>query len=266
MEGEYVVQKTMNPEARRRQILDRLRAVGREWRVDELAAALGVSPLTIRRDLDRLAGEGAILRTLGGCLAAGRTQPAAYQKRVAERFALKQAIGRAAVREVRAGDVLLINDGSTTFHLASCLGGIGPLTVFTNSVAMIGELGRFERVRLVVLGGAYDRDLFYLGGGFLARAIEALRADTVFMGADAVAPDGRCLAATPDMARDARGMLRGGRRKILLADASKAALRAGVAYAALREFDLWITTPGISAPLRRRWRRMTEVREVVAAS
>ncbi len=254
----------MKPPSRRQQILDRVRAVEREWRVDELAAALGVSALTIRRDLEVLERDGAIVRTLGGCLGLGRTQTAVYQKRVADRFELKQAIGRAAAREVRAGDVLLINDGSTTFHLASCLGGIGPLTVYTNSVAMIGELGRFDAVRLILLGGEYHRELYYLGGAFMASMLDTLRVDVVFLGADGIEPDGRCLAATPETARDAQRMRRCGTRAILLADAGKAARRAGVSFGRLSEFDLWITTPGIPAGLLRRWCRQTAIREVAS--
>ena len=254
----------MKPETRQQQLMNRLRAVEREWRVDELARALKVSPLTIRRDLDALERSGAILRTLGGCLAIGRTQNAVYQKRVATQFELKQAIGRAAAREVRSGDTLLINDGSTTFHLASCLGGCGPITVYTNSVAMIGEFSRFENVRLFLLGGEYHRDLYCLGGGLMAGVLETIKADTVFLGADGVDARGHCLALNHDAARDAQMMLRCARRKILLADATKVGNRAGAVYGALQDFDLWITTPGIPRALFKRLRRVTTIREVTS--
>ena len=39
-----------------------------------------------------------------------------------------------------AGATLLINDGSTTFHLVTYLKNMGPLTIYTNSLAMIAEL------------------------------------------------------------------------------------------------------------------------------
>ena len=252
----------MKPGIRQQQLMDRLRAVEREWRVDELACALRVSPLTIRRDLDALERAGAVVRTLGGCLASGRTQNAVYQQRVATQFKLKQAIGHAAAREVRSGDTLLINDGSTTFHLASCLGGCGAITVYTNSVAMIGEFSRFENVRLFLLGGEYHRDLYYLGGGLMAGVLETIKADTVFLGADGVDARGRCLALNPDTARDARLMLRCARRKILLADFTKVGNRAGAVYGALQDFDLWITTPGMPRALFKRLRRATTIREV----
>ena len=252
----------MKPEIRQQQLMNRLRAVEREWRVDELARVLKVSPLTIRRDLDALARAGAIVRTLGGCLALGRTQNAIYQKRVATQFELKQAIGRAAAREVQKGEVLLINDGSTTFHLASCLGACGPITVYTNSVAMIGEFSRFNNVRLFLLGGEYHRDFYYLGGGLMAGALETIRADTVFLGADGVDARGHCLALNPDVARDAQMMIRRARRKILLADVTKVGNRAGNVYGMLHDFDLWITTPGMPRAMFKRLRQATTIREV----
>lgn len=252
----------MKPEIRQQQLMNRLRAVEREWRVDELARTLKVSPLTIRRDLDVLARAGVIVRTSGGCLALGRTQNAVYQKRIITQFELKQAIGRAAAREVHAGDTLLINDGSTTFHLASCLGACGPITVYTNSVAMVGEFSRFDNVRLFLLGGEYHRNLYCLGGGLMAGVLENVRTDAVFLGADGVDTRGHCLALNPDAARDAQMMLRRGRRKILLADATKVSDRAGVVYATLHDFDLWITTPGMSRALFKRLRQSTTIREV----
>jgi DeoR/GlpR family transcriptional regulator of sugar metabolism len=252
----------MKPEIRRQNILSRLRALQQEWRVDELAKALKVSPLTIRRDLDCLAREGAIVRTLGGCVAAGRIQNSAYQQRVATRFDEKQAIGKEAAREVREGDVLIVNDGSTTFHLASCLGQCGRITVYTNSIAMIGELSRFPDVRLYVLGGEYHSDMFYLGGGLSERVLETIGADLVFLGADAVDSRGRCLAADQDMARIAQMMLRRGKRKILLADSSKLDEAGGVAYGTLADFDLWITSSLPDRDVYKRFRKRTEIREV----
>lgn len=250
------------PEIRRQELMNRLRALEREWRVDELARVLHVSPLTIRRDLDVLARAGAIVRTLGGCLALSRTQNAVYQQRVATRFNLKQAIGRAAAKEVRGGQVLLISDGSTTFHLAACLDGCGAITVYTNSVAMIGEFSRFENVRVFVLGGEYHRDHYYLGGALMAGALENVRADTVFLGADGIDEKGRCLTLSPEAASDSRLMLRCARRKILLADATKVGDQAGTVYGALRDFDLWITAPKLKGKERNRFKRLVTIKEI----
>lgn len=253
----------MKPEQRQEKILQWLRAVQREWRVEEISRVLKVSPLTVRRDFDRLAKEGVILRTHGGCLYTGRMGlDSIYHRRAAANLELKQAIGLAAAREVRSGDVLLINDGSTTFHLAASLGAHGPLVVYTNSIAMIGELRRFPKVRLYILGGEYHPALAYLGGSVMERVLETIQADTVFLGLDALDAAGRCLVADQDTARTAQMMLRRARRRILLADHTKAVAAGGVVYAALKDFDLWITTAGLAAAARQRYRKQTKIKEV----
>lgn len=252
----------MKPENRRQNILSRLRAMPQEWRVDELARVLKVSPLTIRRDLDALAHAGSIVRTLGGCMAVSRLTSPVYQKRVATHFELKQAIGRAAVKEIKSGDVLIINDGSTCFHLATCLGACGPITVYTNSIAMITEFNRYPNVRLYVLGGRYDPDLFFLGGSLMERVLETVQADLVFLGTDAIDRQGRCLVLDQDTAGTTQAMLRQGRRKILLADGTKVGAKGRVVYGTLNDFDLWITTAGIEPALLNRFRKLTKIKEV----
>lgn len=252
----------MKPEERQRQILDRLRAVQQEWKINALARAMQVSPLTIRRDLDVLAGSGTIVRTIGGCLAVVRISNPAYQQRIAADFEKKAAIGQAAAREIGRGQAVIISDGSTTFHLATCLGQCGAVTVYTNSIAMLGEFSRFPDVKLCIVGGEYHPDMFFLGGSLMERVLETIAADIVFVGADAVDSSGRCLVTDQDTARTAQLMLRRGRRKILLADNTKLNRPGQVVYASLRDFDLWISTPGIPRGLLKRLRRLTTIKEV----
>ena len=196
----------MKPQERQKEILAVLRAMQKEFHVDELAEILGVSPLTIRRDLQQLFSEGAIIRTHGGCLAAGRASlETGYYKKVALNFELKQAIGKTACQMVKSGEVILINDGSTTYHLATYIGETGPLTVFTNSLAMISELNRYDHVKLNILGGEYNPDLYSLAGSLTEHMLELLHFDTVFLGVDAIDADGRCMVGSSD---EAQGLLR----------------------------------------------------------
>jgi len=252
----------MKPDARQQQILARLTAIQKEWRVEELAENMRVSAITIRRDLDSLARQGAIIRTFGGCLIDNRRRLAAYHERVAKNFKAKQAIGQAAAREIKKGDVILINDGSTTFHLAGCLDKCGPLTVYTNSVVMIPEISRFPNVRLYVLGGEYQRDFFYLGGSLMERVLESVRVDIAFVGTDSISPEGVCYCQDEDAARIVRLMMRQAKRSILLADHGKVGARAPVKVAGLKEFALWITSKGLKPGERNRFKRLTCLKEV----
>lgn len=253
----------MKPNDRQQQILSRIRAMRREWRVDEIAASLDVSPLTIRRDLDQLAEDGTVLRTHGGCIYAGRVaMETDYHQRVANNFDLKQAIGAAAVEEVKAGDVILISDGSTCFHLASHLGKCGSVTVYTNSLTMCAEVNRFPNVRLRILGGEVQRDQFCLGGGMLDRALDLVEFDTVFLGADKIDATGRCLVKEEDVARSAQIMLRRSKRAILLADHTKLGGFGHVVYGGLPNFNLWITSKGLPPEVRGKLAKKTNLKEV----
>lgn len=249
-------------QTRHEQILSLLRATQKEWKVEELAGTLATTPLTIRRDLTVLAEQGAVLRTHGGCLATGRAaRETEYHARVAHNFELKQAIGAAAAKEITPGTTLLLNDGSTTFHLATRLGSCAPLTVYTNSIAMLAEVSRFPGIALYILGGRYNAEQHFLGGTLTERVLELLEFDTVFLGADAISPEGRCLTFDPEEARMAQVMLRRGRRKILLADHTKTTVGGNVAYGTIADFDLWITTPGLPRELLTQFGTQTTVRE-----
>jgi len=250
----------MKPEDRQNKILAILRAMQQEIKVEDLAEMLEVSPLTIRRDLDQLSTQRTIIRTHGGCIAVGRAAlETEYHQKVALNFELKQAIGRAAGKRIGPGETLLMNDGSTTFHLASHLGEVGQLIIYTNSLAMISELSRFPDIRLILLGGEYNNESYSMRGSFIEQILEPLHFDQVILGADAVSDEGSCTVSTPEEAHLTRVMLSRGTKKVLLADHTKAGRQGHVGYSTLDQFDFWITTTGIPEEKLRIYREMTEV-------
>ena len=247
-------------ESRRELLLNLLRSNPREWNVQELSEKLEVSPITIRRDLDKLEKSSVIRRTYGGCIAVVTSMiESEYHSRAAKGFNLKRAIGIAATREVKNGMRLLIADSTTTFHVVTHSSHLESLTVYTNSLAIIPELRRLPSVDIYVLGGRYHPDLQYLSGGMTEQLLESLEFDIVFLGADAIDRDGRCLVTDQEVARISEVMLRRGRKKILLADHTKVEAQGYVSYAGLEDLDLWITTSGIEENLLNSYRKQTDV-------
>ena len=257
----------MKPLERQSEILSFLRAMQREVRVEELSSTLAVSQLTIRRDLDQLAQDSTIIRTQGGCIAVGRAAlESEYHKKVGLNYELKQAIGREASREVSDGNTLLLNDGSTIFHLAAHLTERHNLTIFTNSLALITETSRLDGVKLFILGGEYSDSSYSLRGSLLEQVLENYTFDIVFLGADAVDIKGRCMVASTEEARLTKIMLRSGTRKILLADHTKAGAAGHCSYGKLADFDTWITTAGMNQANLDEFRTMTNVRPVLSGA
>jgi DeoR/GlpR family transcriptional regulator of sugar metabolism len=234
----------------------------REVTVEELAVQFATSPITIRRDLDSLAEAGMILRTYGGCII--RTELSTmFQQQLGRNFRLKQAIGCSAAEQIRSGETILFDDGSTTFHLASNLESKAPLTVVTNSIAAIPEISRFHGVQLEILGGAYNRETNFLGGSLAERLLEMRYFDAVFVGVDAVDEAGQCMVNSPDVARLTQVMLRRANRRFLLADHTKVGAQATVVYGRLSDFDMWITTRGMAEVQLDRYGKMTTVKEAI---
>ncbi len=250
----------MKPKIRQNNILDLLRAMQEELQVEQLSEILGVSPLTIRRDLKELAEEKTIIRTHGGCMLAGRMAlESEYHKKVAKNFALKQKIGKQAAALVKENDVILIDDGSTTFHLATSLNNINPLTIYTNSLVLATELSRYPNITLNILGGAISRESFMVSGSLTERILEDIRFDKVFHGLDWLDESGKCYTKSPVVTKLAQDMLKSGREKILLADHTKIKIDSGFSYGSLFDFDQWITTSGIEKQQLEKYSKMTQV-------
>jgi len=250
----------MKPKNRQKNILDLLRAMQDELQVEQLSEILGVSPLTIRRDLMELAEEKAIIRTHGGCMLAGRVAvDTEYHKKVAKNFDLKQKIGQKAATLVKENEVILIDDGSTTFHLATSLGNISPLTIYTNSLVLATELSRYSNITLSILGGVINQESYSVFGSDTERILENIHFDRIFMGMDWLDENGKCFVKNPSVASLAQAMLKSGREKILLGDHTKIKVDSGFSYGSLADFDLWITTSGIGKGQLEKYQRIVNI-------
>ncbi len=250
----------MKTKIRQNKILDIARAMQVEVHVDELSEILEVSPLTIRRDLKELAMQKAIIRTHGGCLLAGRVAlESEYHKKVATNFDLKQRIGKQAVSTINPGEVILVDEGTTTFHLATNLGNIHPLMVYSNSLILVSELSRYPDITMHILGGVINQESYSVSGAMTEKNLEDIHFDKVFVGVDSVDENGKCFVKRASTAQLTQYMLRSGKEKILLADHTKVKQDTGFSYGSLEDFNQWITTPGIDRKLMTKYKRMTNV-------
>src|SRR5690348_10201561 len=120
---------------RQAKILEHVRRAG-GVRVSELTELLGVSDMTVRRDLDVLARDGLIEKVHGGATIASASsmdEPGFEAKSSRERDE-KAAIGRAAAQLVRPGTAIALSAGTTTWALAREISDVRDLTIVTNSI------------------------------------------------------------------------------------------------------------------------------------
>lgn len=174
----------MNRQDRDTKLVELVRARGTA-RIEDLSGELGLAPSTVRRDLQRLAGSGRVIRTYGGATAAGTgtghapgTGPRAYAE--------KRRIGTAAAALVADGQTIAISSGTTAVEFARELVGRRDLTVITNSLDIAGVVVDQPGIQLVVLGGVVRPGMHSLLGHLTEQACREVRADVLFMGIGAV--------------------------------------------------------------------------------
>lgn len=232
---------------RRRYITESLAASGRVT-VTDLAAGLDVSAETIRRDLSALESEGILERTHGGAVPAvpgGRTERTLAARR-AENVDAKSAIGRAALRLLpTSGGTILLDAGSTTACLVDAMSA-GPtqghgLSVITNSVPLADTIHRVGRESLHMLGGGARGLTGACVGAHTVRALEAIRVDVAFIGANGLDAERGLTTQDPEEAAVKSAMCRAARRVVLLADSSKFDRDFLVSFAELDRLDVLVT-------------------------
>lgn len=227
---------------RRRQIVKILRS-GSSIDTAELSQRLGVSEMTIRRDLKELQAQNVILRSYGGAALARRIHlEFQFDQRRQGALAAKQAIGAYAAGLVEAEETIFIDTGTTTLEFARELARRDiPVTVATSSLAVGSELWGQDQIKVLMLGGQLREGSPDLTGPLCEHSLEMLQASKAFLGCDGLLPDRGLFAADTEGARVSATMLRNSAWQCVLADANKIGRNATVRYATFEKVDLLIT-------------------------
>ncbi|MBO1901073.1 DeoR/GlpR transcriptional regulator [Leucobacter weissii] len=188
--------------------------------VGELAAVLGVSEVTVRKDLDTLARNSLVERIRGGArLRSAEEGPLTV--RLGHRVAAKRAVARRAAELVEPGAVIAIDSSSTGYYLALELSGRADATVVTNSLRVATQLGEQSGVDLVLLGGSVRRTS-YSTVGFPPELLRGFgRIDLAFFGVSALSVDRGLLERSFSEAETKRSIASASARVVALFDSSK---------------------------------------------
>lgn len=153
--------------------------------VEELSESLGISRITIRKDLDYLQERGLLHRTHGGALLPGNgalSDPTLHEKE-GRHSQEKLRIGAAAADLVREGQCVLLDSGTTTTAVARALKRFSQLTVITNAVNIAGELSGTD-FEVLLTGGSLRKNSFSLVGPLAEDMLHDMHADILFLGVD----------------------------------------------------------------------------------
>lgn len=238
-------------EVRRSEILTLIQQQG-FVRVIELADLFDVSEVTIRSDLDDLAGRGHLRRVRGGAIASGmgRLSEPTFEESEQTLHEEKAAIGRAAASLVTDGETLAIDVGTTTTAFAAALArrtDLRDVVVFTNGLTIALELeAAADRFTIVVTGGTLRPRQHSLVDPMANEILGTVRVHTTILGCNGVHASGGVTNVNLAEASVKQRMVEIAERTIVLADGSKLGKVTVAKITDLDAVDLLIT--GSSAP------------------
>lgn len=230
------------PVERQQRILDILREE-LSVRGSRLGELLGVSEMTIRRDLDSLERQGVVERTHGGAVfrqerVVGRFH---YNSAVQENLREKQRIARRAADIIEPNDIIFLGEGTTCAQMIRYVDSGMPFTIFTNNLGVISEI-EDKTGDLILLGGAYNHTTRALAGPLTMEMISQVNVTKLFLGVDGFSLNAGLTTPNLEMATVDRSMIRHTRGKVIvMADHSKFGLVAEIVITPIKNIDVLIT-------------------------
>jgi DeoR/GlpR family transcriptional regulator of sugar metabolism len=232
-----------DPDPRRLAILETVLVEG-QVPVARLAERLGVSQVTIRKDLDELESRGLIRRERGCAAAASRDDPAS---RMALRYAEKRRIAKAAAATVAEGEMVMIEAGSCCTLLAEEIAATRPgTTIVTNSAFTAGRVRHAPHARVVLLGGDYQPESQALVGPVAEMCARQFYVDKLFSGTNGFTQEAGFTGRDLGRAAMVRAMAARSGRVLVVTEADKFGRRGAVPLLAVDEVSEVFTDARLS--------------------
>jgi DeoR family fructose operon transcriptional repressor len=242
----------MPPRSHRQEKIRQLLVERGRLSVEDLAQALGVTTMTIRRDLGAMERAGVLTRTHGGCVPrASFVSELPFDEKDRQQPAEKHAIAREAVRRLKPGERIYLDTGTTAVHVARLLPTGQQLHVFTNNLLVAMELFGRASIEVVVFGGALGSHSPELVGELALDRIHDFRFDVAVLGADAVdAGRGEFYSADLRTAMLSQAAQEQTLQTIVLADSTKFGKHSHIVAGRLTAETVLITDQKLDGPQR----------------
>ncbi|HRJ56144.1 MAG TPA: DeoR/GlpR family DNA-binding transcription regulator [Anaerolineales bacterium] len=242
--------KPLIPAQRREKIQEYL-AIHQIARTADLCALLDTSEATVRRDLEWLEQKGFLERTHGGAILGHRMiLEQEYQQRAQHHPEEKKAIGELAASLIEEGDIVFINSGTTATQVLQHIRKNSNITVITNNVSAVMELGE-PGFHYFLTGGEFQARSNSLAGRFAIDNLGLVYANKTILGVDGISLKHGCTVPTNAEAEVVRKMIERTKGSIIIAaDYSKWGGVSNFQVATIDEIDKLITDSRIGESAR----------------
>jgi DeoR/GlpR family transcriptional regulator of sugar metabolism len=221
--------------------------------VGQLARYYGVATVTVHRDLEALAQEGAIERVRGGARAVSPQPPVQsdFARRHRSSRAAKERIARRAARLVSEGMTVFLDSSTTCLAVAAELARAEPapgITVVTNSPAIAYEL-KAPTMHIIVTPGEVDQDLMLIGGRWTVEFVRRIQFELAFISGAGLTLDHGLATRQRNIADVLHAVRDVARRTVALVDSSKFGVSSLLSIAPATELDEIIVDDNLPADI-----------------
>jgi len=158
--------------------------------LEEIAKQVDASVSTVRRDLTLLESSGALRRTHGGArIVSPKSDEFTFSARDTHQLGEKEAIGRACAELIVPNQSVILDAGTTIYHVAQYLEPKSPQIV-TNSLPVANLFASANRLEVIVSGGVIYPRLGVLVGPLCVDSFSKMHADVAVMSAGGLSLDG----------------------------------------------------------------------------
>lgn len=228
--------------AQRREKIQEYLAIHQIARTADLCDLLDASDATVRRDLEWMEQKGILERTHGGAILSQRMiLEQEYQQRAQHHPEEKRAIGELAASLIEEGDIVFINSGTTATQVLLHIRKNSNITVFTNNVSAVMELGE-PGFHYFLTGGEFQARSNSLAGRFALDNLGLVYANKTILGVDGISIKHGCTVPSNAEAEVVRRMIERTKGSIIIAaDHSKWGVVSNFQIAAIDEIDTLVT-------------------------
>lgn len=228
---------------RQKRILEQLKENGAVT-VSKLSTELGVTEETIRRDLEKLEKQEALLRTHGGAIPIDENKKeVSLERRKKINTDVKEKLAKEAAKFITPGDTVFIDASTTTFFMAEELKSFHGITVITNSLRVANSLSGLPDLKLIVVGGMVSMNQSLVGSMAENNIQKHYFVNKMFFSSRGISPAG-ILESNEQECFIKQSMMQNATEKFYLCDKSKFGRVGFMKLAKLEEIQYVITEDG----------------------